>query len=52
MRLDKNKDGYLALEELHEGILGTQNPEEIKRILKSVDTDHNGMINYTGREIH
>ena len=46
-KLDKNKDGYITLKELKEGMSSTPNIEEIADILKGVDTDKNGAINYT-----
>ena len=46
-KLDKNKDGYITLKELKEGMVNTPNIEEIAEILKGVDTDKNGVINYT-----
>ena len=46
-KLDKNKDGYITLKELKEGMKETPNIEEIADILKGVDTDKNGVINYT-----
>mmetsp|Transcript_25501 Transcript_25501/g.22658 ORF Transcript_25501/g.22658 Transcript_25501/m.22658 type:complete len:87 (+) Transcript_25501:148-408(+) len=46
-KLDKNKDGYITLKELKEGMVSTPNIEEIADILKEVDTDKNGVINYT-----
>jgi calcium-dependent protein kinase len=45
--LDKNKDGYVTLKELKEGMQDNPNIEEITRLLNSIDTDHNGAINYT-----
>jgi calcium-dependent protein kinase len=38
-KLDKNKDGYITLKELKEGMKGNPNIEEIADILKGVDTD-------------
>lgn len=46
-KLDKNKDGYITLKELREGMKSEPNIEEIADILKGVDTDKNGVINYT-----
>jgi calcium-dependent protein kinase len=46
-KLDKNKDGYITLKELREGMKNTPNIEEIADILKGVDIDKNGVINYT-----
>ena len=45
--LDKNKDGYITLKELREGMADNSNLEEISEILKGVDVDANGAINYT-----
>jgi Ca2+-binding EF-hand superfamily protein len=38
-KLDKNKDGYITLKELREGMKGTPNIEEIADILKGLDID-------------
>ncbi|CAI2366995.1 unnamed protein product [Moneuplotes crassus] len=46
-KLDRNKDGYITLKELKEGMKSTPNIEEIADILKGVDIDKNGVINYT-----
>lgn len=46
-KLDKNKDGYITLKELKDSMSNTHNIEEIADILKGVDTDKNGAINYT-----
>lgn len=46
-KLDKNKDGYITLKELKEGMKNTPNINEIADILQGVDTDKNGAINYT-----
>lgn len=45
--LDKNKDGYITLKELREGMKDCDNVEELAKILKGVDIDNNGAINYT-----
>ena len=45
--LDKNKDGYVTLKELKEGMKENPNIEEIARLLNSIDLDQNGAINYT-----
>ena len=57
MALDKNADGKLSWEELLEGyttIYG--NKERAKReadsIMKKVDVDHNGYIDYSGTIFH
>jgi len=45
--LDKNKDGYVTLKELKEGLKDNPNIEDIARLLSSLDMDQNGAINYT-----
>lgn len=44
--LDKNKDGYLTLKELKEGMKDNPNIDEIARLLNNIDLDQNGAINY------
>lgn len=46
-RLDKNKDGYITIHELKSALKSYYNEDELKEILKGVDTDKNGAINYT-----
>ena len=46
-KLDKNRDGYITLKELREGVKDFENMEELSEILKGVDVDNNGAINYT-----
>jgi calcium-dependent protein kinase len=45
--LDKNRDGYITLKELKEGMKDNENVDELAEILKGVDIDNNGAINYT-----
>jgi calcium-dependent protein kinase len=47
LKLDKNKDGYITLKELKEGMKDLENIDELAEILKGVDVDNNGAINYT-----
>jgi len=47
VKLDKNKDGYLTLKELREGMKDIENADEVAEILQGVDIDNNGAINYT-----
>lgn len=44
--LDKNKDGYITLKELKDGMAEFANVDEVAEILKGVDIDSNGAINY------
>lgn len=46
-KLDKNRDGYITLKELRDGVKDFENMEELSEILKGVDVDNNGAINYT-----
>jgi calcium-dependent protein kinase len=53
MALDKNADGKLSREELIDGyteIYGNaeEAEKEVKCIMRNVDVDHNGYINYSG----
>lgn len=45
--LDKNKDGYITMLELKSAMAKHHTEEEVEEILKSIDTDKNGAINYT-----
>lgn len=45
--LDKNKDGYITMLELKSAMSKHHSEEEVEEILKSIDTDKNGAINYT-----
>ena len=37
------------MQELNDAFKDTKSPEEIQNILRGVDTDHNGAINYNGK---
>jgi calcium-dependent protein kinase len=45
---DKNKDGYITINELKKGFktVSKMTDEEIEAIMSSIDTDKNGAINY------
>ena len=45
-KLDKNKDGYITLKELHKGLGKDYTMEDAMKIMDSVDTDKNGAIDY------
>ena len=45
--IDKNNDGYITLKELKEAMKGKVSEEQLQSILRAVDTDKNGAINYT-----
>jgi calcium-dependent protein kinase len=47
-QLDKNKDGYITVNELKKGFktAGNISEEDIEAIMNSIDTDKNGAINY------
>ncbi|KAJ7532081.1 hypothetical protein O6H91_14G071300 [Diphasiastrum complanatum] len=45
---DEDKSGYITMEELEQALVkhGMGDPETIKDIIREVDTDHDGRINY------
>jgi len=45
--LDINGDGSISLKELHKGLANRENGETILDLMKSIDTDGSGEINYT-----
>lgn len=45
-KLDKNKDGYITLKELHKGLGKNYTMEDAEKIMESVDTNKNGAIDY------
>eukprot|EP00344_Euplotes_crassus_P010289 CAMPEP_0197018432 /NCGR_PEP_ID=MMETSP1380-20130617/80099_1 /TAXON_ID=5936 /ORGANISM="Euplotes crassus, Strain CT5" /LENGTH=225 /DNA_ID=CAMNT_0042445651 /DNA_START=614 /DNA_END=1292 /DNA_ORIENTATION=- len=45
-KLDKNKDGYITLKELHKGLGKKYTLEDAQAIMDSVDTNKNGAIDY------
>ena len=47
-QFDKNKDGYITVNELKKGMKNSSNlsEEDIEAIMASIDTDMNGAINY------
>lgn len=47
--LDRDGNGSISLDELHQGLGERENAEELLRILQAADTDGNGTINYTGK---
>ena len=49
-RLDTNNDGLLSFEEIKAGIhdFNAKNGKEVQQVLEGIDTDHSGMIDYTG----
>lgn len=49
IKLDKNNDGYITKKELREGLkqMMKLSDDEIEQIIRSMDTDKNGAINYT-----
>lgn len=44
---DKNNDGYISMNELREGLEGRYSEHELEQIIRAIDTDKNGAINYT-----
>ena len=47
MSIDENNDGYITLKELRITLIDHFEEEELETILRAVDTDKNGAINYT-----
>lgn len=45
--LDRNKDGYLTVQELVTGLNGRMTEDEVLELLKNNDFDGNGAINYS-----
>lgn len=45
--IDKNRDGYITVKELHDIAQDKHSEVDIKNILMSVDMDKNGAINYS-----
>lgn len=45
--LDKNNDGSLSFEELHQGLGHKEDSETLIKLLKAADTDNSGRIDYT-----
>lgn len=45
--LDKDKNGYITLKELKEGMKDCADVDEVIEILNAIDIDRNGAINYT-----
>lgn len=45
--LDKNNDGYITLKELKEALKDKYDDTTLQAILRSIDSDKNGAINYT-----
>lgn len=45
-KMDSDNNGYINFEELKQGFNGSLSEEELKTLLKSIDIDHNGAINY------
>jgi Ca2+-binding EF-hand superfamily protein len=46
--IDINNDGYITLGELHH-VFSNDDFNELKAVLRAVDTDMNGAISYTGK---
>ena len=47
MKIDKDNDGYITIKELRYAMKGKFSDEELEQILRVVDADKNGAINYT-----
>ena len=46
-KIDKNNDGYITFNELKEAFKDKYSEETLEKILRAIDTDKNGAINYT-----
>ena len=46
-KLDKDKDGYITLKELRDGVKDFENMQELSEIFKDVDADDDRLINYS-----
>ena len=46
-KADKNKDGYLSKEEVRE-MLDMQDPDEVEKLMKTLDTNNDGKVSYEG----
>eukprot|EP00826_Nyctotherus_ovalis_P019613 TRINITY_DN1606_c0_g1_i15.p3 TRINITY_DN1606_c0_g1~~TRINITY_DN1606_c0_g1_i15.p3 ORF type:complete len:238 (-),score=106.39 TRINITY_DN1606_c0_g1_i15:323-1036(-) len=44
--LDKNGDGKLSMEEIETGLKGKENSKELVELVKSMDTDKSGFVDY------
>jgi calcium-dependent protein kinase len=44
--LDKNGDGKLSMEEIESGLKGKEHSKELVELVKSMDTDKSGFIDY------
>ena len=47
LTIDQNNDGYITLKELRSCLQNHFEESELETILRAVDTDKNGAINYT-----
>jgi calcium-dependent protein kinase len=48
LSLDKNGDGILSVEEIGSGLKGRSNEKELLDLIRSMDTDGSGFIDYNG----
>ena len=46
-RIDRNNDGYITHKELKDALKGKYEESKIQQIIRAIDTDKNGAINYT-----
>lgn len=46
LALDKNGDGKLSMEEIEKGIKTTENSKTLVELVKSMDTDKSGFVDY------
>lgn len=46
-KIDKNNDGYITLNELKNALKNKYDDVALQKIIRSIDSDKNGAINYT-----
>jgi calcium-dependent protein kinase len=46
-KIDKNNDGYITLNELKNALKNKYDDVTLQKLIRSIDSDKNGAINYT-----
>lgn len=49
--LDVNGDGRLSRQEILKGLAGKENEKELIEIMRAMDTDGSGYIDYNGKQL-